>query len=48
LLNVAARGQRLASIEKANIIEAEKAALEDVLPWESLRLTHQVKVINSL
>ena len=43
LLERAAGRQRRAAIEDADVVEAEKAAVEDVSPLGSLRFTHQVK-----
>ena len=43
LLEVAAGRQRRAAVEDADVVQAEEAALEDVVAVESLRLSHQVK-----
>ena len=47
LLEVAAGRQRRAAVEDADVVEAEEAALEDVVPLGSLRFTHQVKLSSS-
>ena len=41
-------GSGARAVEDADVVEAQEAALEDVAPRRSLRLTHQVKLASSL
>ena len=44
---LAAVGQRPLAVEDADIVQPQETAGEEVLAVQSLRLTHQVKFINS-
>ena len=47
LLEHIAVGEHLRAVERADIVKPEKAALEELSPHASSRLTHQVKLIRS-
>ena len=47
LLEHPAGRQRFGAVEDPDVVQTEKSAGERCLPWASLRLTHQVKLISS-